>query len=381
MKIGFPYMGCVTGYKKLLELLGHEVIMPEKPSQRTVNLGVLNSPEFICYPFKIILGTYIELCERGAEVIISSGGSGPCRAGMYCEIHKRVLKQLGFDTELIIFDSIFQDFGEFMRKLKMIKNGKSVFKIIGALRVAAHMICNMDKLEKEMKIKRAYEANKGDFDKAWEKICELYDKCNNVREVKLANKKAREILDGVETRSVSEEKKLRIGVVGEIYVIMESSVNMEIEKRLNGLGAEAVNVQYISDWVKHNLIPRRINRSKSWKMVDKGKDYMRYACGGHALENTGWISEFAEEGFDGIVHLMPFGCLPELVTRSMLPQISEDYDLPVLSVSLDEQMGEANLQTRVEAFIDLCRSKKNAKNADEEKDAAPKKSGKEAARV
>ena len=55
MKISFPYMGCVTGYKKLLELLGHEVIMPEKPSQRTVNLGVLNSPEFICYPFKIIL--------------------------------------------------------------------------------------------------------------------------------------------------------------------------------------------------------------------------------------------------------------------------------------------------------------------------------------
>ena len=86
MKISFPYMGCVTGYKKLLELLGHEVIMPEKPSQRTVNLGVLNSPEFICYPFKIILGTYIELCEKGVDVIISSGGSGPCRAGMYCEI-------------------------------------------------------------------------------------------------------------------------------------------------------------------------------------------------------------------------------------------------------------------------------------------------------
>ncbi len=381
MKIGFPYMGCVTGYKKLLELLGHEVIMPEKPSQRTVNLGVLNSPEFICYPFKIILGTYIELCERGAEVIISSGGSGPCRAGMYCEIHKRVLRQLGFNTELIIFDSIFQDFGEFMRKLKMVKNGKSVFKVIGALRVAAHMICNMDRLEKEMKLKRAYEVNKGDFDKAWEKICGIYDKCDTVREVKRANKEAREIFDGIETKSVADEKKLRIGVVGEIYVIMESSVNMEIEKRLNGLGAEAVNVQYISDWVKHNLIPRKFNRSKSWKMVDKGKDYMRYACGGHALENTGWISEFAEEGFDGIVHLMPFGCLPELVTRSMIPQISEDYDLPVLSVSLDEQMGEANLQTRVEAFIDLCRSKKNAKKADEEKGVSPKKSGKEAARV
>ena len=115
--------------------------MPEKPSQRTVNLGVLNSPEFICYPFKIILGTYIELCEKGAEVIISSGGSGPCRAGMYCEIHKRVLKQLGYNTELIIFDSIFQDFGEFMRKVKMIKNGKSIPTIIKSLRVVYMIIC------------------------------------------------------------------------------------------------------------------------------------------------------------------------------------------------------------------------------------------------
>ena len=362
MKISFPYMGCVTGYKKLLELLGHEVIMPEKPSQRTVNLGVLNSPEFICYPFKIILGTYIELCEKGVDVIISSGGSGPCRAGMYCEIHRRVLKQLGYNTELIIFDSIFQDFGEFMRKVKMIKNGKSIPTIIKSLKTAYMIISNMDKLEKEMKIRRACEAHSGDFEKAWEEICELYDRCMNIRDVKKANAEAKRILHSVETRDVPESKKLRICIVGEIYVIMESAVNMEIEKRLNGLGAEAVNVQCVSDWVHHNLIPKKINKSKSWKMIDKGKKYMRYACGGHALENTGWISEFGEEGFDGIVHLMPFGCLPELVTRSMIPQISEDYDLPSLSVSLDEQMGEANLQTRVEAFIDLCRSKKNAKN-------------------
>ena len=80
---------------------------------------------------------------------------------------------------------------------------------------------------------------------------------------------------------------------------------------------------------------------------------------------------------------MPFGCLPELVTRSMIPQISEDYDLPILSVSLDEQMGEANLQTRVEAFIDLCRSKKNAKNGTAAQNAEKKvtAAGKTAAKV
>lgn len=357
MKIGFPYMGCVTGYKKLLELLGHEVIMPDKPSQRTVDLGVLNSPEFICYPFKIMMGTYIEMCEKGAEVIISSGGSGPCRAGMYCEIHKKVLKSLGYNTELIIFDSLFQNFSEFKRKMKMVLNGNSLFTLAKYANLAFKMICQMDKLESKIKILRAYEVNKGDFDRAWEKIKEIYGKCMRVSDLKGAHAEAEKLLDSVEVKIPPEEKRLRIGIVGEIYVIMESSTNMEVEKRLNALGVEVTNVQDISSWVKHNIIPKRFNRSKSWKVWDMGKKYKAYACGGHDMENTGWIAEFAKEKYDGIVHMMPFGCLPELVTRSIIPEMTEELDMPILSVSLDEQMGEANFQTRLEAFTDLCRKK------------------------
>lgn len=367
MKVSFPYMGCVTGYKKLMELLGHEVIMPDKPSQRTVDLGVLNSPEFICYPFKIIMGTYIELCERGVETIVSSGGSGPCRAGMYNEIHRRVLKQLGYNAEIIVFDSMFQDFGAFVGKIKMLKNNKPIFSVLKYLLLAYKMICQMDNLEKRMKILRAYEVNRGDFDKAWDKITEIYDGCNSFADLKRAKKECNDILDNVEIKRADEEKRLRIGVVGEIYVIMESSTNMEIEKRLNALGAEVTNVQCISDWINHNTLPRVFNRSKSWKVFDMGKEYKECACGGHDMENTGWIAEFAREGYDGIVHLMPFGCLPELVTRSLIPEMSEELDMPILSVSLDEQMGEANLQTRIEAFVDLCRSKKNSSGGAEKK--------------
>lgn len=358
MKISFPYMGCVTGYKKFLELLGHEVIMPDKPSQRTVDLGVLNSPEFICYPFKIMMGTYIELCENGVDVIISSGGSGPCRAGMYCAIHQKVLKSLGYNTELLIFDSIFRDFKEFKRKAKMILNGNSIFTMLKHLRLAFRMICQMDKLQEKIKILRAYEVNRGDFDTAWDEITEIYDKCMKLSDLKDAHAHAEKILESVEVKIPPENKRLKIGIVGEIYVIMESSTNMEVEKRLNALGVEVTNVQDISSWVKHNILPRRINRSKSWKVYDMGKKYKRYACGGHDMENTGWIAEFAKEGYDGIVHMMPFGCLPELVTRSIIPELCDELGMPILSVSLDEQMGEANFQTRLEAFVDLCRKKK-----------------------
>lgn len=37
MKVSFPHMGCVTGYKKLMEKLGHEVVMPDPPLKRQWN--------------------------------------------------------------------------------------------------------------------------------------------------------------------------------------------------------------------------------------------------------------------------------------------------------------------------------------------------------
>ncbi len=36
-----------------------------------------------------MLGSYLEAIEKGAEVIISSGGHGPCRAGYYGILHQK----------------------------------------------------------------------------------------------------------------------------------------------------------------------------------------------------------------------------------------------------------------------------------------------------
>ncbi len=359
MKVSFPYMGCVTGYEKLMELLGHEVIPPHKPTQRTVDLGVLHSPEFICYPFKVMMGTYIEACEQGAELIVSSGGSGPCRAGLYGEVHKKTLKQMGYDVDVVIFDSMFEDFSKFYHQILQIKNKTPLRKVAQYARLVYNMICQMDELEKELKVRRAYEINKDEFNRCWDEIVKLYKGCYNMKDLKAAHKKAWEMFDAVPMRKVAPEERTRIGIVGEIYVIMESSTNLDMEQRLNDMGVEVTNVQYISEWVQHNILPRKFNKSESWKMWDKAEQYKSCNCGGHDMENTGRIIDFAEKGYDGVIHLMPFGCLPELITRSMIPQLSEELNIPILSVSMDEQLGEANLQTRLEAFVDLCRSKKH----------------------
>ena len=80
------------------------------------------------------------------------------------------------------------------------------------------------------------------------------------------------------------------------------------------------------------------------------------------ISALGDTAVFAQRGFDGVVHLMPFACLPELVNLGKFPAISNELNMPILSLSLDEQMGEAHVKTRLEAFSDLIRSKHNAKN-------------------
>lgn len=353
-------MGQITAYRKLVEFFGHEAIMPERPTQRTFDLGVLHSPEFICYPAKVIAGTYIEACEKGAELIVSSGGSGPCRAGMYCEVHRRILKKLGYNTEILVFDSMFKAPGYFLKQIIRLKNGKSLLSLLHYGIYVIKMMEYLDNIEKKIKIKRAYEVNKGDFDKYLKKVNDMFYNTNNKKELKKAYQEALSMLDTIPVYEKEESKKLRIGIVGEIFVVMDSATNMNIESRLNALGVEVESSQYISDWIYHNVTPSAFAKDKTHKMHVEGKKYTTCNCGGHHLGNIGWIEDYARRGFDGIVHLMPFGCLPELVTRSMTHKLTEEFGIPILSMSIDEQNGEANTQTRLEAFVDLCAGRKKA---------------------
>lgn len=361
MKVAFPHMGCVTGYKMLMESLGHEVVMPQRPTQRTMELGVKYSPEFICFPFKVMMGTYIECAEAGAELIFSSGGSGPCRAGMYPDIHQKVLEELGFNTKILVFDSLFADFSVFIKKAKMALNGTSIPKALGIALRCFKLIRKMDSLEKRMKIERAYEENIGDYDHAWEKIVKSFEVCKTGRDIKRAYKAASKMFDGIPKRHVEEKDRLRIGIVGEIYVVMESAVNKNVEKILNSLGVEVENVQYISDWVLHNIQPKWGFFTKSRRVLKNSDKKAPLNCGGHDKENLGWVYDFAKRDFDGVVHLMPFACLPELVNLSKMPGLSTELSMPILSLSLDEQTGEAHIKTRLEAFTDLARSKHYAR--------------------
>jgi len=361
MKISFPYMGTTIVYKKLLEMLGHEVIMPPKPSQKTINLGVKYSPEFACFPLKVIMGSYLEAVAQGAEVLITSGGHGPCRAGFYEQVHRRILAEEGYQVDFLVFNSMFKDFKAFKENLLKVKGESSWLRVAHTLGLIYYMTKKLDFLEKQVQKIRAYEVKKGDTTKAWEKIKVLFDRAKSKKEMDRAFQQGQELLDGIQQIAVPEERKIRIGIVGEIYVVMESSINMKMEELLGSLGAEVERSQYLSQWIEYNAIPKSINFTHEMEILKKGEPYIPINIGGHAKQTVGHIVDYAERGFDGVIHLMPFGCLPELVSQSIVPKISEEMGIPVLTLSIDEQTGTANSLTRVEAFLDLIRGKRAKK--------------------
>jgi predicted nucleotide-binding protein (sugar kinase/HSP70/actin superfamily) len=122
------------------------------------------------------------------------------------------------------------------------------------------------------------------------------------------------------------------------------------------MGCEVYRSMYLSDWVNHSTWPKFFTRRSGQDIINKSKPYIEIGIGGHERMNIGSIINYKEAGFDGVIHLMPFACLPELVTQSMAPRISKDWQMPILTLALDEQTGIANNLTRIEAFVELLRS-------------------------
>ena len=88
------------------------------------------------------------------------------------------------------------------------------------------------------------------------------------------------------------------------------------------------------------------------------KPYLMRDIGGDALECISDVMYAQEKGTDGLIHVSPFTCMPEIMSQNIFPKMREDVNLPILSLIMDEQTGKAGYITRLEAFVDLMRRKK-----------------------
>ncbi len=355
MKLTFPHMGNVSILiEDLFGRLEIEYITPPKTSLRTVRLGVRYAPELACYPLKVTLGNFIEGFESGADAGIMVGGVGPCRFGYYAETQRRILNQIGYKVPMFILEPPLAHPLKFYRTFKKVAPKKTLRDLYRTIKVSWKKARYIEMIEKQVLQNRCYEKVKGSTTKARKKAINLLESAFLEKEIENAYQEATEIISSVPKEEFDAPK---IGIVGEFFDLLEPFVNFDCEETLGNMGFYVEKSVYLTDWLSpggKNLIAGH----SADEVARAAKPYLSHFVGGDGRPTIGHTILYAKHNFDGVIQLMPFTCMPELIAKSILPKISKDLDIPILTLVFDEQTGKAGIQTRLEAFADLVTARR-----------------------
>ncbi|SCM81875.1 conserved hypothetical protein [uncultured Sporomusa sp.] len=351
MIVTFPHMGTLSiVLKSLFSQLGCQVLVPPPMTRHTMELGTQFSPETVCLPFKMTLGNFMEALEQGADTIVTCGGCGPCRLGYYAAVQQKILAERGYRFTMI---AIEPNLIHVYKQLKYFAPQKSWREIYHAFRLAGAKMNLLDDIQRELAVIRPREMKSGSAERVWRQTVtavDLAESCQSVQGIRaelLEKLQAIELAQGV--------SPLRVAVVGEIYVMLEPFINQNLEQCLAGMGVETSKTMLLSDYVCGHLLRRRSYVEMFKQLSAMAAPYLGHYVGGHGLKSIAYTILKKQQDYDGIIQVYPFTCMPEVIAKNILPKVSQDVDMPVLTLAYDEQTGEAGIRTRLEAFVDLLR--------------------------
>lgn len=358
IKVAFPHMGTISiAWAAALRKMGIEPFIPPYTSKKTLSLGTKNSPEAICLPYKLILGNFIEAIEGGADYVAMITSPGICRLGEYGKSIKNVLADMGYEAnfiELNLYDG-FKGMWEFLVNLT---GNKNPITIIRAIHIAVKKVFALDEIESFYSYYRAREIKQGDSERAYKKALKLVDKATSTKELKKALKEALKEIAKVEIDNKKEI--LHVDLTGEIFLVLDQFSNQNIEKELGKMGVQTRRSLTVSGFLKDAIIPKMCKKGETHleRAYRLAKPYLMRDIGGDALECISDVMYADERGIDGLIHVSPFTCMPEIMSQNIFPKMREDINLPILALIMDEQTGKAGYLTRLEAFVDLMKRKK-----------------------
>ena len=332
-----------------------EVIPPPPITKRTLELGVKYSPEFVCMPMKINLGNFIEAIELGADTIVMGGGWGPCRFGYYAQIEKEILQDLGYDFQMIVLEAPDCKLSVLIKQLQSLGQNVSLWQALKSIKFAWDKLNAIEQVEKGLEYYLPRAVQPDQVEKIYAKGLETIAAAASARQ---SFDIARQMMLEMQNLELKSEQPLKIGLVGEIYTVLEPAANYEIIKVLGRLGVEVQRFIYLSDWVNDHLAGGHMKKSTRAQIITAANPYLGYWVGGHGQETVGTTVELARQGCDGIIQIGPLTCMPEIVAQSILPLISEKEGIPCMTLWFDELSGTAGIQTRLEAFTDMVSRRK-----------------------
>ncbi len=370
----------------ILKKYGYHVELLQTSTREVVDEGLKNVHNDTCYPALLVIGQFINALKSGkydvnkTALMLTQTGGG-CRASNYIHLLRKALTKEFPQVPVISLN------------LSGLEKGKGLTLSLPLLIKVAISIFYGDLLMSLYNQCKPYEINEGETEEVrekWQKkLVPIFDK----REFMKIEKYCTLILDDFAKIKRSKENKIRVGIVGEIYVKYSPLANNHLEEFLLSEGCEPI-VPALMEFVMY-CVAGSIADSKLYQfggkstMVNKITYKFLYALqkrvikainkhgifeAPHDFEHIrhladkyisqgvnmgeGWLipaemAALAETGTENIICAQPFGCLPNhIVAKGMSRVIKQAYpDANIVAIDYDPGATKVNQENRIKLML------------------------------
>ena len=367
--------------KQIFIKYGYQVEVLKDDGKEVIDEGLKHVHNDACYPALCVIGQFMRALKSGrydvdkTAVLITQSGGG-CRASNYIPLIRKALRAEFPQVPVVSlnFSGLEKDSG--------VKVGVSMLLQLGIGIFYADAIMSLYNQCKP------YEAVKGETDLARTDCMEMVKKAFMGGGYKRFKKVITAILQRFAKVQRKDEKRIRVGIVGEIYVKYSPIGNSKLEEFLYGEGCEPV-VPALMDFVMYCIV----NNMNDYQLYGRNKtaafvyslvykyllkrqriaitlfeeygfepphdfEHLR-ACADKVLHQgvkmgEGWLIPaemvaLCESGVTNVVCAQPFGCLPNHIVgkgasrtvKTLFPKaniVPIDYDASATKVNRENRL-------------------------------------------
>ncbi len=383
---------------------GYNLEVLPNDNKEAVDVGLKYVNNDACYPSLMVVGQIMQALLSGkydlnrVAVIMSQTGGG-CRASNYIGFIRRALEKADMGQIPVISVNL--------SGLEENPGFKITPELARRLCYAAEFGDIMMRCTYRM---RPYEQKKGTTNrlhKKWEKICIDFVSSKRISHTRF-KQICRTMIRDFDNIPITDEKKPRVGIVGEILVKFLPAANNYLAELLEKEGAEAVvpdlidffcysfynsnfKAEYLGakkstallsnaglkaiNWLRSAAV-EEFKKSRHFDPPARIEDLAEYASPIVSVGNqtgegwflTGEMMELIHSGVFNIVCTQPFACLPNhIVGKGVIKAIRKEYPKAnIVAVDYDPGASEVNQLNRIKLM--LSTAVKNLEQ-EEQKDA------------
>ena len=366
---------------------GYKLELLQNDSRAVVDEGLKNVHNDACYPALLVIGQFMDALNSGkydpdkTALLITQTGGG-CRASNYIHLLRKAVARNYPQVPVcsLNFSGLEKDSAFRITAPMFLKMLYAV--LYGDLLMICYNKC------------RAYEINKGEAKATLTCKGRLGNIFRKGSKMFLRTKKIySDILSDFAKIQLSGEKKVRVGIVGEIYVKYSPLANNNLEDFLISEGCEPVvpsllefvmycavgtfNDAKIYDHITKNSIFNKIGYdliyAKQKELIEVMKqqgsfepphdfEHLRHLADKYINQGVvmgeGWLipaemAALAKSGVENIICAQPFGCLPNhIVAKGMSRAIKQDNpNANIVAIDYDPGATRVNQENRIKLML------------------------------